>query len=255
MPRKRMIDPNFWRDEKIGKCTYIERLLFQGLWTFAEDNGVGRASPLLIKADIFPYDPLREADIRSSLEKLSGLGLILLYEIDGQSYYFIKNFKKHQTINKPSQCTLPEPLPEHYRSTTVVVTSQDKIKEDKLKEKNIYTEIIDYLNVKVGTSYRAGSQKTKDLIRARMNEGFTLADFTTVIDKKTAEWNHTPRQGEKDMRGYLRPETLFGTKFESYLNQQGTGEAGKKPSAATAGSSLDKQELHDLIHRGFADDL
>ena len=47
-----------------------------------------------------------------------------------------------------------------------------------------------------------------------MNEKFTVDDFKTVIDKKSREWLGT------DMEKYLRPETLFGTKFESYLNQQ-----------------------------------
>ncbi len=146
MPRKRMIDPNFWRDEKISNCSYMERLLFQGLWTFAEDSGVGRANPLLIKADVFPYDPLREADIKTSLEKLSGLGLILLYERDSQMYYYIVNFGRHQTINKPSKCVLPMPNKDDYRSTTVVtpvvVASEDKLSKEKLKEdkKNIYGE-------------------------------------------------------------------------------------------------------------------
>jgi len=135
-----MIDPNFWRDEKVAQCSYMERLLFQGLWTFAEDSGVGRASPLLIKADVFPYDTLREADIQKSLAKMENLGMILLYEREGQQYYFVTNFKKHQTINKPSQCYLPTPLPEDYRSTPVVVTSEDKEKiskeEVKLREEN-----------------------------------------------------------------------------------------------------------------------
>ena len=136
MPRKRMLDPSFWRDEKIGQCTYIERLLFEGLWTFADDNGVGRANPLLLKADIFPYDPLREADIKSGLEKLSSLGLILLYEIDTQNYYYVTNFKRHQTINKPTPSALPEPLPEHYRSPTGGLPPEEKLKEveDKLRE-------------------------------------------------------------------------------------------------------------------------
>ena len=65
-----------------------------------------------------------------------------------------------------------------------------------------------------GSSYRHSTKKTKDLIKARFNEGFTLEDFKIVIDKKCVEWMNT------DMQKYLRPETLFGTKFESYLNQQ-----------------------------------
>ena len=141
MARKRMIDPNFWRDEKIAKCVFMERLLFQGLWTLAEDHGAGRANPLLIKADIFPYDTtLREADIEKSLVKLASLGLIILYEIDAQKYYYVINFVKHQTINKPSKTTIPLPLPEHYSSTTVattvVVTPEVKLIEENIKEGN-----------------------------------------------------------------------------------------------------------------------
>ncbi|MDR1116741.1 MAG: hypothetical protein LBL09_00660 [Oscillospiraceae bacterium] len=102
-----MIAPDFWRDEKIGKCRYEERLLFIGLWSFAEDSGVGRASPKLIKADIFPYDSITARRIREGLLKLEQLGLISIYVEGKQQYYLIRNFKKHQKINRPSPLTLP----------------------------------------------------------------------------------------------------------------------------------------------------
>ena len=75
-------------------------------------------------------------------------------------------------------------------------------------------EIVDYLNSKIGTHYRATTRKTQSLIKARMNEGFNVDDFKKVIDNKSAEWGK-----DSKMSKYLRPETLFGTKFESYLNQ------------------------------------
>lgn len=78
-----------------------------------------------------------------------------------------------------------------------------------------YKEIIDYLNLKVGSNYKYTTKKTKDLIKTRINEGFNADDFKIVIDKKCTEWIN-----DKEMSKYLRPETLFGTKFESYLNQQ-----------------------------------
>ena len=93
-------------------------------------------------------------------------------------------------------------------------------KESKGKESNLYTEIISYLNEKAGTGYRSTSKKTRSLIDARIREGFGISDFQRVIDNKVADWNHPPREGREDMRPYLRPETLFGTKFESYLNQR-----------------------------------
>ena len=77
-----------------------------------------------------------------------------------------------------------------------------------------YKEIIDHLNNRLGTRYRHTTNKTRTLIKARWNEGFRLEDFFNVIDKKCVEWI-----GNKKMEKFLRPETLFGTKFEGYLNQ------------------------------------
>ena len=84
----------------------------------------------------------------------------------------------------------------------------------------IAQKVISYLNKKAGTAYKASSDKTKKLIGARLNEGFTEEDFYTVIDNKVAEWGKPPREREKDMRPFIRPVTLFGTKFEAYLNQR-----------------------------------
>lgn len=72
--------------------------------------------------------------------------------------------------------------------------------------------IIAHLNKRAGTNYRSSSKATQAHINARLAEGFTVEDFYTVIDKKCAEW----KGGE--MEKYLRPETLFGSKFENYLN-------------------------------------
>jgi len=76
-----------------------------------------------------------------------------------------------------------------------------------------YSEIINYLNQITGAHYKSSSQKTKTCIHARWQEGFRLDDFKIVINKKYNEWVGT------DMEKFLRPETLFGTKFEGYLNQ------------------------------------
>ncbi|MBJ8055270.1 phage replisome organizer N-terminal domain-containing protein [Bacillus cereus] len=78
-----------------------------------------------------------------------------------------------------------------------------------------YQEIVDYLNIKAKTSYKHTSKKTQDLIKARWKEGFGLTHFQQVIDIKTSQWIDNT-----EMSGYLRPITLFGTKFESYLNER-----------------------------------
>ncbi|MGL4453771.1 MAG: conserved phage C-terminal domain-containing protein [Sarcina sp.] len=84
--------------------------------------------------------------------------------------------------------------------------------KDKDKE-NIYSLIIEKLNEEAGTKFRSSGKKTKDLINARLNDKFILEDFYIVIENKVSEWKGTT------FEKYLRPETLFGNKFEGYLNQ------------------------------------
>lgn len=93
--------------------------------------------------------------------------------------------------------------------------SFEKTTDQKMPEQIPYSEIIEYLNKKAGTHYRSGSKAPQRFIRARWHEGFRLEDFQKVIDVKTYEWLN-----DANMCKYLRPETLFGTKFEGYLNEQ-----------------------------------
>lgn len=76
-------------------------------------------------------------------------------------------------------------------------------------------EIIYYLNSKLGTRYKPNATKNKQVINARLNEGYKLEDFKKAIDNKIADWG-----SDAKMSKYLRPETLFGTKMESYINEQ-----------------------------------
>lgn len=73
-------------------------------------------------------------------------------------------------------------------------------------------EVIDCLNSNCGTSFKATSKATQGHIAARIAEGYTIDDFRHVISFKADEWGTDPK-----MSVYLRPETLFGNKFEGYL--------------------------------------
>lgn len=75
--------------------------------------------------------------------------------------------------------------------------------------------IITYLNEKTGRSFKPQTKSTQRLIQARLNEGFTEEEFYRVIDNKVLEWATDPK-----MQQFLRPETLFGNKFEGYLNSK-----------------------------------
>lgn len=98
--------------------------------------------------------------------------------------------------------------------------------------------IVDLLNEKAGTFYRASTPKTVSLIKARIKEGFSVKDFESVIENMVSEWKGT------DMDKYLRPETLFGTKFESYLN--------RKKKVNDQNNSFDTDEFFEAAKkRGF----
>jgi uncharacterized phage protein (TIGR02220 family) len=102
------------------------------------------------------------------------------------------------------------------QSTNTGVCSQTDNKDKSIIDTsfiNITRYIVGHLNEKAGKGFKPSSKETQGLIRARMNDGFTQEDFITVIDKMCAKW-----KGDAKMVDYLRPSTLFGTKFESYLN-------------------------------------
>ena len=89
----------------------------------------------------------------------------------------------------------------------------NNIKENNISN-DILKEIIEYLNIKTNKNYKWQSKDTQKHIKARLNEGYTIDDFKKVIDIKSNNWLDT------NMEEYLRPSTLFGSKFESYLNEK-----------------------------------
>ena len=105
--------------------------------------------------------------------------------------------------------------------TTNQQQSNNTTKKKEKDNNNIYSLVIDYLNRKASTNYRASTKNTQSFINARLKEGYTVEDFKKVVDSKSKEWLNT------DFEKYLRPATLFGTKFENYLN-----EANKKEPTA-----------------------
>jgi uncharacterized phage protein (TIGR02220 family) len=96
--------------------------------------------------------------------------------------------------------------------------------------------ITEHLNAAAGTTYRPSGKKLRELVKARVNDGATEADFLTVIDKKVREWKGT------DMERYLRPLTLFGTKFDEYLGQKDVGPQGAQRSMFNGPTPQHKQQ-------------
>lgn len=118
-------------------------------------------------------------------------------------------------------------------------TRQDKIGQDKEKtycpaqapDPVPYSEIIGYLNERLGTQFKPSSKNNRKLIKARWNEGFRVDDFKAVIDSKAAQWLNDP-----DMSRYLKPDTIFGPKFEGYLNTAPLAIKAKQHTSTLGGS-------------------
>lgn len=118
---------------------------------------------------------------------------------------------------------------EGIRNEGTIITSLNKtsLNNTNLNKKDIvepkpdpipYREIIEHLNQNTGKAFKHTAAGHKKLIKARWNEGYGLEDFKKVIEVKSAEWLN-----DSKMETYLQPTTLFGNKFDQYLNQQSAG--------------------------------
>jgi len=159
-----------------------------------------------------------ESTIKRILDELKRFGYLEVKKLlpnettSGRIEYIYDVYEEPQKQEIKKQPLEKQPL--DFDLLSPIYIDNNKIKNNKIKNNNIVEEILDYLNKKTDQHYKSTTPKTRTLINARMNEGFTLDDFKRVIDNKVADWEYT------DMERYLRPETLFGTKFEGYLNQQ-----------------------------------
>lgn len=106
MARIRTVKPEFWTDEKVVECSIPSRLLFIGLFNFANDMGCLERSPKRLKMQIFPADAL---DCEPLIQELITHGLLTEYSVNDVCYLQIKGFLKHQKINRPSASKIPLP--------------------------------------------------------------------------------------------------------------------------------------------------
>lgn len=142
-------------------------------------------------------------------------------QIDGW-YIKVNYFNSSGAVSSGTISPLVEKQDHKILFNNNINTNNNKNKKEIYKEswdceefvKNFTEAIVDYLNEKTGRQYKTNNLKTISLVRARLKEGFKQIDFIRVVDTKCEEWLDT------DMAKYLRPETLFGTKFDNYLNQR-----------------------------------
>lgn len=172
---------------------------------------------------------LTEYQVRRATKKLKSFGFVdtalkkangaptLHYKVDTKevSEWILKKLKNGTLRNSRMDSEeTQESLTEITTETTSETTNNNILSPSSTVEPIPYKNIVDYLNDKTNKNYKHTTGKTRRFIEARWNEGFRLDDFKKVIDIKTSEWLGTSQEK------YLRPETLFGTKFEGYLNQE-----------------------------------
>lgn len=108
MARIRSIKPEFWTSEQVMECSPNARLLFIGLWNFADDAGRMALSPKRIKAQVYPSDDFTTADVRRMIDELTSNGLVSIYVVDEQEFLAITGWH-HQKIDRRQKPQTPEP--------------------------------------------------------------------------------------------------------------------------------------------------
>lgn len=192
--------------------------------------------------------------VKQALAVFKDLGLIevldngAIYMLDIQN--FIGNGSSDGDSKRANRRGITDKCPTNVRQMSTIVRDRDIVRErdrdkDKNKDRDRDTEnIISFLNSTTGSKYKASTDKTRRLIAARLAEGFALEDFKTVISKKAKEWQGT------DMAQYLRPETLFGTKFEGYLNQPEVRNNRRSPISR---AEQERQEAINVVNELIAE--
>lgn len=156
-----------------------------------------------------------KSKLRSFLDLLEKDGMIIKKSDRKKTTITICNYSvyhDYETKNRPQS--------DHEQ--TMNRLSSDTINNDNnvnnVEEDIPYAEIVEFLNEKAGKNFRHTTRKTRELIRARWNEGFRLDDFKRVIEICSSEWKGKTFNNGQLGDNYLQPSTLFNGKFEERLN-------------------------------------
>lgn len=179
------------------------------------------------KIDRIPLSQFAESlqldrnNIRRAIQKLIKKNLLVVSRNHRNhvTYGFQKDYEKWQSVVcRDSGVSRDHSLQSAETTKEGSIQTPSKERKKLLKKYNVpFEQIIGLLNEKTGKKFRYATPKYQACIRARWKEGFRTPDFEKVIENRLAKWGTDPVMAE-----YLRPETLFGTKFEGYLNDNGS---------------------------------
>lgn len=203
----------------INTCRLFVHMLLKANWKEGRFQGkvIERGSFVSSLGNLAEETSLTIREIRTAITHLKTTGEVTTKTYNKYTVFSVTNYDLYQASDTQSdnQATIK-------RQTNDKLTTTIEEKKEVKNNNNIYIvefadeikQIVEYLNKVVGANYKSKTKNTQKHINARLKEGYTFDDFKSVIDKKYAEWKGT------DMEKYLTPDTLFGTKFEKYLNQK-----------------------------------
>lgn len=214
------IDRVVWLDERLSA---LDKCIFAEIDSYSlNEKGCYASNKYLAE-----FCQCSESQISKSISKLIKYGYLQCLSFNGR-----------QRVLQSSLVNITRQSSKFYEADWQNLRQINKEDKQNNKEK-LYigqvAEIVAYLNDKLHTKYSAKSAANARLITARLKDGYTVADFKTVIDKKCEEWSGT------EFAAYLRPQTLFGTKFDSYLNAPIRKRA-KPKTNAIGGVEIERQE-------------
>jgi len=168
---------------------------------------------------------MSEQEIRTCLDSLRRSQNIVIKSTNKFSIITIMNWNIYQQTSDDFQPP-NQPITNQQITNKQPTNNHKQELKNKEQRKNLTTlsgsngeipfrEIIEYLNEKSGKNFQWTAQETQKHIAARWKAGFKLDDFRRVIENKAAKW-----KGDVKYDDYLRPQTLFGGKFEAYLNER-----------------------------------
>ena len=237
--RIRTIKPEFWTDKRVASWDHFTRLLFIGLWSAADDHGRGSAESARLASELFPYDLSRDpretlARVAAGLDTLAASCRITLYDVEGEAFYEVSSWSKHQRVDNAGKPRVPTPSdgvarPSRELPRVAAGTGNREqgdgtgnreelplVPADPIPKKTLRMQaarpVLHLLNERSGRSFRE-TEANLLTIAARMEEpGVDLDGVMAMVRRQCALWVMDPKMSE-----FLRPETLFGkTKFESY---------------------------------------
>ena len=244
MTESRIKDENYyqiqgWMINRLG-LKGIKLSVYAIIYGFSQDGENEYTGSLQYLCDF--CGGVSKPTVINALKSLVEVNYIIRCEeiINGVHFNRYKaNLPLLKIFNYPDKENLPEGV-KKFNGGSKKTLPNNKSNNKSFNNKEIYENIIARLNEKAGTNYKHTSKATQGHINARIADGFTVENFHTVIDKKCAEW-----KGDPKMEKYLRPETLFGSKFEKYLNAPGV--QNKQYGANGIQIDQSKTDLDDLF--------